>query len=80
MSTLEKIFHAEYLLLCIILIAVAAIYYPGLDSRFILDDTYNLGGLSAVKTHGYLSYVFSGIAGPSDPPLYPVKRHETKLS
>jgi protein O-mannosyl-transferase len=53
----------------ILSIGVFALYYPALDSGFILDDFYNLRGLEDVSTKGYAHYVFSGIAGASGRPL-----------
>ncbi|MBT7953041.1 MAG: hypothetical protein HN764_15540, partial [Gammaproteobacteria bacterium] len=69
MLKIEKSIQTEYLLLSIILLIVGVVYYPGLESRFILDDHYNLSGLAAVKTEGYINFVFSGFAGPSGRPL-----------
>lgn len=46
------------------------IYWPGLDSRFILDDFQNLRDLDTIKNYGYRYFIFtSGIAGPSGRPL-----------
>lgn len=48
----------------------ALIYWPGLDSRFLLDDFPNLRELEEVTDYGYRYFIFSnGIAGPSGRPL-----------
>lgn len=48
----------------------ALIYWPGLDSRFLLDDFPNLRDLDLVSDYGYRYFIFSsGIAGPSGRPL-----------
>jgi protein O-mannosyl-transferase len=67
---LSDIFFAYPLWILFILSAsVIALYYPGLDSGFILDDLYGLGGLDYIKSEGYLEYVFSGGAGASGRPI-----------
>jgi protein O-mannosyl-transferase len=67
---LSDIFLAYPLWILFILSAcVIALYYPGLDSGFILDDLYSLAGLDYVESEGYLQYVFSGTAGASGRPI-----------
>ncbi|MBM2829571.1 MAG: hypothetical protein HW411_361 [Gammaproteobacteria bacterium] len=54
----------------LLLLLATLIYLPGLGSRFLLDDFYNLQNLDQVKEYGYGAYVFgSGFAGPSGRPL-----------
>ncbi len=53
-------------LLCLTIV----VYWGGLDSHFILDDFYNLQGLSEVDKHGYLYYIFTnGFAGAGGRPI-----------
>lgn len=52
-----------------IVVLTGFLYYPSLDSHFILDDYYNLFELDQVESKGYLYYIFSGAAGPSGRPL-----------
>ena len=51
--------------LVLLFILTAVVYYPGLESRFILDDTNNLIGLEKIPTYGIGHYVFLGDSGPS---------------
>lgn len=44
-------------------------YYQALDSRFLLDDFYNLAGLEDIDVKGYSHFIFSGLAGPSGRPI-----------
>ena len=53
-----------------LLLITVYVYFPGLNSRFILDDFYNLQGLGDIQNQGLLYYVFgSGFAGPVGRPL-----------
>ena len=53
-----------------LLLITVYVYFPGLNSRFILDDFYNLQGLGDIQYQGLLYYVFgSGFAGPGGRPL-----------
>lgn len=52
-----------------LLLVTVAIYYPALDSLFLLDDYPNLDNLRQIESHGYWHYIFSGIASPSGRPL-----------
>ena len=45
------------------------ILFPAIDSRFMLDDFYNLAELSQIDEHGYLYYVFQGFAGHGGRPV-----------
>ena len=45
------------------------VFYPALNSGFLLDDFQNLRGLELVKDDGWLSYILSGGAGPTGRPL-----------
>ena len=57
-------------ILSLVLLAIVLVYLPGLSSRFVLDDFYNLQNLDQVQDYGYSAYIFSsGIAGPSGRPL-----------
>ena len=67
-SVIDNKFY-EKLLLISLLISIAIIYYPGLNSRFLLDDFYNLAGLSEIQSNGVAYYIFSGFAGPLGRPL-----------
>ena len=65
---LNRFFEASSLLA--LLCTTVLVYGPGLDSRFILDDLYNLKDLPDISTSGYLQYIFeSGFAGPTGRPL-----------
>jgi tetratricopeptide (TPR) repeat protein len=56
--------------LVVILLVTITVYLPGLNSRFILDDIYNLQGLGDINHHGLLYYIFgSGFAGAGGRPL-----------
>lgn len=52
-----------------LVIFTVVIFYPALNSGFLLDDFQNLRGLELVKQYGMLSYIFSGDAGPTGRPL-----------
>ena len=65
---LNRIIEASSLLA--LLCTTILVYGPGLDSRFVLDDFYNLKDLDDVYTSGYLEFIFkSGFAGPTGRPL-----------
>jgi len=54
----------------LLLVLTMVIYLPGLASRFLLDDFYNLHNLDQVSQYGYASYVFgSGFSGPLGRPV-----------
>jgi hypothetical protein len=56
-------------LLAIFLVTII-VYLHGLNSRFILDDIYNLQGLGDINHHGMMYYIFgSGFSGPGGRPL-----------
>lgn len=60
----------HYIALFCLFIFTISIYWPGLDSRFLLDDFSNLRELDTVKDYGYRFFAFStGIAGPSGRPI-----------
>ena len=65
---LHKNISSVGILVCL-LAFVTIIYYPALDSRFLLDDVYNLAQLEQVKNYGINYYIFGGFAGPSGRPL-----------
>ena len=60
---------SHYWILFGLLLLTAWLYYPALDSRFLLDDFYNIGGLEQIKTQGYTNFILSGFSGPSGRPL-----------
>jgi tetratricopeptide (TPR) repeat protein len=64
----NSLFFTRYLFPCLLIITIV-IYYPGLNSRFLLDDHYNLAQLDLIDSQGYIHYVLSGFAGPSGRPL-----------
>ena len=60
----------KILMAALLLVLALAIYLPGLASRFLLDDYYNLHNLDQVAQYGYASYVFgSGFSGPLGRPI-----------
>ena len=56
-------------LLFAILLFTAAIYWPGLNSDFYLDDYPNLASLEQIGEQGYLPYTLGGISSPLGRPL-----------
>ena len=56
-------------LLFAILLFTAAIYWPGLNSDFYLDDYPNLASLEQVGEQGYLPYILGGISSSLGRPL-----------
>ncbi len=68
MQIYRYLFSYQCLLICLILFT-AVIYYPGLNSGFLLDDNYNLGTLDLIDTKGFSYFVFGGESGPSGRPL-----------
>ena len=69
MGFYTRIISSQKLILSILLIITAVIYYPALNSRFILDDNVNLERLNLIDTDGYNYYIFSGISGITGRPL-----------
>lgn len=53
---------------CLALIA-AALFYPALDTPFLLDDFQNLRDLILARENGVLAYLTEGRAGPGGRPL-----------
>jgi len=52
-----------------VVLLTAALFYPSLNSSFLLDDYVNLNRLDEVGSKGYGYFIFSGISGPSGRPL-----------
>ncbi len=52
-----------------ILMLTAILYYPALDSRFLLDDFSSLDSLSDIDVTGYTHFILGGSAGPSGRPV-----------
>ena len=61
--------NLSILILAGLVSATFILYLPGLHSRFLFDDNVNLGQLSDIADHGYNTFIFSGISGPSGRPL-----------
>lgn len=60
----------QFMMLLCLLMLTTLIYWPGLDSRFLLDDFSNLRDLDTIKTYGFPYFIFAtDIAGPSGRPL-----------
>lgn len=59
---------AGYCLTGLLLITVI-VYYPGLDSLFLLDDQINLKDLAEINARGLWFYLFGTSAGPGGRPL-----------
>ncbi len=55
-------------LLCLLLLT-GFIYFPGLDSQFILDDVLTLSGLGNIKEYGIVQYVLDGVTGSAGRPV-----------
>ena len=53
----------------LILLLTGILYYPALDSIFILDDSANLRDLAFIHDRGWLYYLLGGSSGPSGRPL-----------
>lgn len=51
------------------LLAAAAIYFPGLDSLFLLDDQANLKDLAEIPARGIEFFLFGSSSGPGGRPL-----------
>lgn len=45
------------------------VYFPGLQSGFILDDHSNLQALERISSNGYIEYLLGGSSGPSGRPI-----------
>jgi hypothetical protein len=52
-----------------LIVGTFVLYYPALDTSFLLDDIQNLHGLSLVSRDGILTYIFEGRSGPGGRPL-----------
>jgi hypothetical protein len=61
--------HTPIFVLLGILIGTGAIYYPALDSLFLLDDLENLRDLAEIPGRGLSFYLFGSSAGPGGRPL-----------
>ena len=60
----------HFVMLLCLLILTTLIYWPGLDSRFLLDDFSNLRDLDTIKAYGFPYFIFAtDITGPSGRPL-----------
>jgi protein O-mannosyl-transferase len=57
------------LLLFLILLVTGIIYFPALESIFLLDDFLNLRDLGEIKDRGLGFYLFGNSAGPGGRPL-----------
>lgn len=53
----------------VLMLVTVIIYGQSLDSGFFLDDYPNLGSLTQVKEHGYLSYILGGVSSNLGRPL-----------
>ena len=52
-----------------LILAAFILYYPALDTTFLLDDFQNLRALSLIGRDGILTYILEGRAGPGGRPL-----------
>jgi len=48
---------SKFYLLALLIVFTILIYYPALQSRFLLDDVYNLAGLNDIETNGFAYYI-----------------------
>jgi hypothetical protein len=58
--------HWPFLL---VLMLTLAVYWIGLDSRFLLDDFSTIASLVDVERNGYFYYIFTNNSGPSGRPV-----------
>lgn len=65
--------YLPWIVLAAVAAAVFAVYYPGLNGSFFLDDWNTLPKLGAYgpvdNFHTFISYITSGVSGPSGRPL-----------
>jgi len=62
-------FFNQRIQLLALLIITTIIYYPALNTPFLLDDYFNLGQLELIDSKGYSYYIFGGSSGPSGRPV-----------
>lgn len=55
--------------LTMLLLLVGVLYFPALDSLFLLDDYGSLEGLAEIESRGLSFYLFGSSAGPGGRPL-----------
>ncbi len=68
MTGQHRTFNPLYILTAILL-GTGLIYYPALDSLFLLDDVENLKDLAEIPGRGLAFYLFGSSAGPGGRPL-----------
>ncbi len=64
----HRTFNPFYILTAILL-GMGVIYYPALDSLFLLDDAANLKDMAEIPGRGLSFYLFGSSAGPGGRPL-----------